>query len=104
MMMYELHLWEDPEDGDQVVLFASSPERARQIFQALERRFDVPEGWVADAWDCWQEFGLVRHEHEACERCMEGVGVYHSGSGWTILPLDYDALGLAPNPGQYQRR
>ncbi|MCZ4343926.1 hypothetical protein O4H52_20130, partial [Sphingomonadaceae bacterium G21617-S1] len=41
--MYELHVWEDPEDGDQVVLFTDSEERAEEIFLSLENRFAVPD-------------------------------------------------------------
>lgn len=94
--MYEMHVWEDPEDGDQVVVFTWSEERAAEIFLTLEVNFKVPEGWTCDAWDCWQLFGLVKHEREACLRRVEGIGVYTSRKGWTLLPIDYAALGLDP--------
>ncbi|WP_016744597.1 hypothetical protein [Rhizorhabdus wittichii] len=101
--MYELHTWEDPEDGDQIVLFTSSAERAEDIFLAIEHRFAVPEGWVCDAWDCWLMFGLVKHEYEARMKCVEGIGIYNSSSGWTILSLDYAALEIPP-PATSKRR
>lgn len=97
--MYEMHVWEDPADGDQVVLFTWSQERADEIFLTLEVNFEVPDGWVVDAWDCWLEFGRVKHEREACERRVEGIGVYNSEIGWTLLAIDYVALGVDP-PGE----
>ncbi len=94
--MYEMHLWADPADGDQVVLFTWSAERASEIFAALKLKFVVPDGWVWDAWDAWQLVGQVRHEREACERCTEGIAVYSSEEGWTLLTIDYAALGVSP--------
>ena len=86
-------------DNYEVVLFAESQERADLLFLVIEHHLDLlPEGWLGDEWDCWQTFGLVRHQREAEKRRVEGIGIYDSSVGWTILPLDYETIGIDPPP------
>lgn len=56
----------------------------------------MPQGWTGSEFDKWQLLGLVRHEREACARCVEGIGVYDPRTGWTIAPIDYASFGLEP--------
>lgn len=82
------------EDGDDYVIFASDEERAFQIYTAyLDDTPALPNLWIAETFDHWQTFGLVRHERQACSRGVEGVGRY-SAVGWVVLPIDYDRLAL----------
>ncbi|MDG5487834.1 hypothetical protein NYR55_04270 [Sphingomonas sp. BGYR3] len=94
--MHVLNFFRDNDDY-QAAIFASNEWRAAQIWEAIGERFWLmPEGWLGSELDTWLVLGRVRHEREACARCAEGIGIYNPRQGWTILPLDYDGLGIAP--------
>ena len=97
-MVYQMTLHYDDDDY-QAVIFAEDSFRAEHIWEAIGERYELmPEGWLDSECDTWRTVGLVRHEREACVRRIEGVGIYSSRTGWTILPIDYDTIGIEP-PG-----
>ena len=94
-----MHVLSFFRDGDdyQVAVFAAFEVRAAAIWDAIgERYWLMPEGWLGSELDTWLVLGRVRHEREACARCKEGIGIYSPRSGWTILPIDYEAIGISP--------
>ncbi len=94
--MHVLNLFRDNDDY-QAAIFAADEWRASEIWDAIAERFWLmPEGWLGSELDSWLVLGRKWHEREACERCVEGIGVYSSVNGWTILPIDYAAIGIAP--------
>lgn len=96
--MHVLNFFRDDEDY-QAAVFASDAVRAAEIWEAIDERFWLmPKGWLGSEQDSWRLFGRKWHEREACARCVEGIGIYDQFEGWTILPLDYEAIGIEP-PG-----
>lgn len=94
--MHVLNFFRDDEDIE-AAIFASDEWRAAEIWKAIDGRFSLmPEGWLGSELESWLLFGRKWHEREACERCVEGIGVYSLADGWTILPICYPAIGLAP--------
>lgn len=101
-MHFELSFWHD-SDGYQVAIFSDSI-RDEDIWDAIgERYWLMPQGWTGSEFDTWMLHGRVRHEREACARCVEGIGIYDPVIGWTILPIDYAAIELDP-PDQHTLR
>lgn len=95
-MHYELSFWRDDEDY-QAAIFSETSFRAEEIWIAIAERFWLmPQGWLGSEWDAWMLHGRVKHEREACSRCVEGIGIYSPDQGWKILPIDYAAIGMAP--------
>ncbi|MBQ1500353.1 MAG: hypothetical protein IIZ38_18755 [Sphingomonas sp.] len=93
--MFAMSFFEDDE-GNQAAIFAETHWRASEIWEAIGERFQLmPKGWLGSEIDCWWSFGRVSHEYDARVRCIEGIGVYRY-SGWKILPLNYEAIGLGP--------
>lgn len=98
--MHVLRLFRDDEDY-QAAIFAENHRRAAEIWEAIGERFWLmPAGWIGGEVEAWELFGKARHKRVACERCIEGIGIYDASSGWEILPLDYDAIGMVPPPGR----
>ncbi len=96
--MHVLSFFRD-DDEYQVAIFAAFEERAAAIWAAIGERFWLmPEGWLGSELDTWLVLGRVRHEREACARCTEGIGIYSPRKGWTIFPLNYQAVGISPPP------
>lgn len=94
--MHVLRFFSD-DDGYQAAIFAETDQRASEIWTAIGERFWLmPRGWLGSELETWTLFGQAPHEHEARKRCVEGIGAYSPGQGWTILPLDYDAIGIVP--------
>lgn len=94
--MHVLNFFRDKEDY-QAAIFAADEWRAAEIWNAIDGRFSLmPEGWLGSELESWQLFGRKWREREACERRVEGIGVYSLADGWTILPINYAAIGLAP--------
>lgn len=96
LIVHVLSFFRDDDDY-QVAIFADSEIRAADIWDAIGERFWLmPEGWLGSELDTWLVLGQVRHEREACARCTEGIGIYSPRIGWTILPIDYTAIGISP--------
>lgn len=84
------------EDDYEVVLFAHSVARAADLYGAISHDYSVlPRPWLGSEWEAWLAVGIVRHERQATQRGVEGLGIY-TDQGWQILPLDYRALGINP--------
>lgn len=97
-MVYQM-TWHSDDDDYQAIIFAKDWERAELIWELIDERFYLmPEGWLGSEYDCWRMLGRVRHEREACARNIEGIGIYSPRTGWTILPIDYEVIGIEP-PG-----
>lgn len=95
-MTYELTFWRDEEDY-QAAIFSETSFRAEEIWIAIAERFWLmPKGWLGSELDAWILHGRLRHEREACARCVEGIGIYSPYRGWTILPINYTAIGMIP--------
>lgn len=96
--MHVLNFFRDDEDY-QAAIFAADEWRAAEIWEAIAERFWLmPGGWLGSELDSWLVLGRKWHERQARVRCVEGIGTYSSVDGWTILPIDYQAIGL-PAPG-----
>lgn len=96
--MHVLSFFRDDDDY-QAAIFAADEWRAEEIWHAIDERFWLmPDGWLGSELDTWLVLGRVRHEREARVKCIEGVGVYSPRTGWTILPIDYKAIGIDPPP------
>ena len=94
--MHVLNFYHDDEDY-QVAIFASDEWRSGEIWDAIAGRFWLmPTGWLGSELETWLLLGRKWHEREACERGVEGIGVYSPVDGWTILPIDYVTIGIAP--------
>lgn len=93
----EMHIAID-DYGSQVVLFAHSEERALLLYDAIlsSDHRHLPEEWLGSEWDTWKTAGLVRHQWQAEQRGVEGLGIYTT-QGWLILPLDDAAHGIVPH-------
>lgn len=84
------------DDDYQVVLFARDQDRADELYDVIQADYRLlPSEWLGSEWDAWSTVGLVRHERQAEERGVEGLGIYNP-DGWLVLPLDYEALGVTP--------
>lgn len=95
-MRYELTFWHD-RDNYQAAIFSNSWIRGTDIWRAINGRYWLmPQGWTGTEFDAWMLLGLVRHEREACARCVEGIGIYDPITGWRIAPIDYATFGLEP--------
>jgi hypothetical protein len=92
----QMHHYRDDEDY-QVVLFAHDELRADELYHAISfnDHRDLPAEWLGSEWEAWTTVGLVRHQRQAEERGIEGVGVY-TKQGWQIFPLDYGAFRVDP--------
>ena len=83
---------------------AVSPNGVEQIYKAVCDRLNLmPTGWLGSEIDTWMMLGWVRHQREAELRNQEGIGVYHSVTGWAILPIDYAAMDISPDADRGRR-
>ena len=82
------------DDGYEVVLFAHTRRRAKHLYKAILQDYLVlPREWRGSEFETWLAIGLVRHQGQAEDRGVEGIGIYNL-YGWLILPIDYEMLGV----------